>query len=165
MGARDVYDYSGISFSLENPFQEILYELLWDMLYHYFYEMQIVEEITQDLAFRFGTYGLTILGYPVVFSEDLEFWFPTLLNQNIPEDDYVRLKEILEPILEEEEWLKDGIKRLIKQTLGDITNSEIVQRVKNEELTNQLAHFFMGDYEEVSINAINLQKIRSYKNE
>lgn len=162
MRARDVYNYPGISYSLEKPFKELVFELIWDRLNYYFYEMGMVEDIILDyFEFSLGRYGLTIMGDSVRFPTDLEYWFPILINEAIDEDDYERIRVTLEPIIEDDDWLQEGLRKFIDQTLKEITNTEILQKVEKKELKPLLIHFYMGDYDDININAINLQKLRS----
>lgn len=158
MRARDVYDYPGISYSLEKPFKDLLYTILWDRLNYYFYEMdRVYDVIIDDLGFYIPEYSLKILGKSVRFPTDLEYWFPILID----EDDEERIIEIIDPILEDDDWLQEGIRKFIDQTVGEITNSEIVKMIESKELPTQVAEYQVLDYDDVSINAITLQKIRS----
>ena len=65
------------------------------------------------------------------------------------------------PLIEDDDWLQEGIRRFIDQTVGEITNSGIVNLVENKELPRQLAEYQLFDYDDVSINTIHLQKLRS----
>jgi hypothetical protein len=160
MRARDVYNYPGTSYSLEKPFKELLLNLLWDRLNYYFYEMDnIAYRVLEELEFGVGGYSLKILGKSVSFPTDLEYWFPILIDEEI-EDDYERIRETIEPITEDDDWLKEGVRRFVDQTVGEITNSEIVQKVE-EEKSAQLVEYQLIDYDYVSINAIHLQKLWS----
>ena len=162
MRARDVYNYPGISYSLEMPFKELLFELLSDRLSYYFYEMNMVDDVILDaLEFYTPDYSLKILGKSVKFPKDLKYWFPILIDEEIDEDDYERIRVTLEPIIEYDDWLQEGIRKFIDQTVGEITNSEIVQKLESKELPSQLAEYHLVDYDDVSINAIHLQKLRS----
>ena len=165
MRARDVYNYPGLSYSLEKPFKELLFELIWDRLNYYLYELGNIEYIVLDiLALDYGEdYSLKILGESFRLPTDLDFWFPILIADDIPEGDYERIREILEPIIEDDDWLQEGVKKFIEQTIGEITNSEIVFKVENQELSSELARFNMTESvdDDVSINAIDLQKLRS----
>jgi len=161
MGPGDVYNYPGFSCSLEKPFKDLAFEILWDKLNYYLYEMDNVDYIVIDrggLELGWGDYSLNIMGDSVRFPTDLEFWFPILIAEDIPEEDY---RETIEPIMEDDGWLQEGIRKLIEQTVGEITNAEIVQKVENKELNPMLTHFSMGDYDNVTIDAIHLQKLRS----
>tara|TARA_S200002703_G_scaffold523_1_gene944 strand:- start:45060 stop:45620 length:561 start_codon:yes stop_codon:yes gene_type:complete len=160
MGKRDVYNYPGTSYSLEKPFKELLVEFLWDRLNYHIYEVGLLDDILANLEFDMGDYELNILGRDFFFPNDIEYWFPALINQDIP-DNYNAFFEIIEPIVEDDDWLQEGVRKLIEQTVGEITNSEIVQRVENKELSPRIIYFTKDDYDEIIINAIHLQKLRS----
>ena len=158
MRARDVYNYPGISYSLEKPFKDLVYQMLWDRLNYYLYEMDRVDDVILGaLEFYIPDYGLKILGKSVKFPRELQFWFPILIN----EDDEDRIIETVEPLIEDDDWLQEGIRKFVDQTVGEITNSQIVDLVESKELHRQLAEYQVLDYDDVSINAIHLQYLRS----
>jgi hypothetical protein len=162
MRARDVYNYPGLSYSLEKPFKELLIEFISDRLNYYLYEMDNIEYmVLNELEFNVQDYSLKILGKSVRFPTNLQYWFPILIAEDLEIEDYERIREIIEPITEDDDWLQKGIRKFIDQTVGEITNSEIVNLVESKELPSQLAEYQLLGYDDVSINAIDLQKIKS----
>lgn len=162
MRAKDVYNYPGISYSLEKPFKDLAFEILWDRLNYYFYELGMVDDVIfGNLEFLLDSYALTIMNKFIGFPTELEYWFPILNAEDIPEDDDDRIRETLRPIIQDDDWLQEGLIKFIEQTVGEITNTEIVQKVENKKLNTTLLHFYMDGYDDININAIHLQKLRS----
>ena len=125
----------------------VLYE--WDNL------DEVVSEFDVGVALR--TINIKLLGDDIIIPNAIEYWFP----ETVGLDDEDEIREIIEPIVEDSQWLDDGIRKLVEERVGDITNSEIVKRVETGKLTPYIAFVKREGWDDADITAIYLQKIRS----
>ena len=157
MRARDIDVYAENIYSLDTSLISLATNIIYEKCYMILYEWDNLNEVVSefDVGGALGDINIKLLGDDIILPNAIEYWFP----ETVEHDDEDEIREIIEPIVEDTEWLNDGIRKLVEERVGDITNSEIVKRVETGKLTPYIAYVKRDGWDDIDITAIYLQKI------
>ena len=161
MRARDIDVYPDISYSLDKSLISLATNIIYEKCHMVLYEWDNLDEVISefDVGGALRNINIKLLGDDIILPNAIEYWFPETVGHDVEMDDEDEIREIIEPIVEDSEWLDDGIRKLVEERVGDITNSEIVKQVETGKLTPYIAYVDRDGWDDKDITAIYLQKI------
>tara|TARA_B100000287_G_scaffold267788_1_gene251832 strand:- start:91 stop:669 length:579 start_codon:yes stop_codon:yes gene_type:complete len=157
MRARDIDVYAENIYSLDTSLISLATNIILEKCDMILYEWDKINEVVAefDVGGALGDINIKLLGDDIILPNAIEYWFP----ETVGHDDEDEIREIIEPIVEDTVWLDVGIRKLVEERVGDITNSEIVKRVETGKLTPYIAYVKRDGWDDIDITAIYLQKI------
>ena len=158
MRARDIGVHAENIYFLDTSLISLATNIISEKCYMVLYEWDNLDEVVSELsvAEALRTINIKLLGDDIIIPNVIEYWFP----ETVGLDDEDEIREIIEPIVEDSQWLDDGIRKLVEERVGDIKNSEIVKRVETGKLTPYIASVTREGWDDIDITAIYLQKIK-----